>query len=468
MFDGSLVEAGGTLLPAPGAHATISKRIQPIPNTAQINVAVQAQASDLTFKTPPVLTTSISRRIGARGLTYCNWASGTLLWPSFLQGLFESSTSDENELTVMAENTSKFEIGYAALPVRRVQTPSASSDEADEDEELEQAAVGTSEPMETWGFLLHSSPYSLQLTMNYSRNIFGGGKAEEPPRSEWNYEGYQPQKETRISRAVRLEVTTTVDVINQGLGWMVTGTRQVSDFTHMGLGVGVQGNKGLVCTVTWRRLGQAIKVPIAICPLDHLESDIGVLAVVIPWITYSIVEFGFLRPRERRKQKQALAKERKRLRNLIQKRKVESIQAVNLMRDQVQRRQAREDDKNGLVILQAEYGYLPPNVRRRRDGEADEFSRMVDVTIPLAALVDQGQLTIPSQVIKVNNSFPGFRLGLTTYTSTVADIRILRSCTVYAQGPQNSISVCWRGARGGSARLGGCSHSYEIACGIRR
>nr|KMM67539.1 hypothetical protein CPAG_03873 [Coccidioides posadasii RMSCC 3488] len=398
----SVVEIGTSLFPSPAFQTSLSRRIQPIKGTRPLDFTVQGLFSDMSMKSAPTINTTISRGLGARGLTYCNLSTGKLSWPSFIQGIFSSLPSGDNEQPFAPGNASKFEIGYVALPVKRVQDKFGGADDDDEgaggDLGENGADRSSHEPLETWGFQLHSSPFSMQLSMNYARSFFGG-KLEEPHRSEWNYEGYHPRKRTTTSRAVRLEVTTTVDV-DLSFGWMVSGSRQVSNFTRMGLGVGVQGGKGLVCSLTWYRLGQSIKIPIALCPLEHLDGDVSVLAVMIPWIAYSIVEFGFLRPRQRRRQKLALARERKRLKALVSKRKAESIQAINLMREQVQRRQAREADRNGLVILEAQYGYVSAHSGRRRNSSADDFYKLIDVTIPVAALVDQGQLAIPSQVIK--------------------------------------------------------------------
>ncbi|WEW56160.1 hypothetical protein PRK78_001595 [Emydomyces testavorans] len=402
----SLVEVGSSLLPSPAFHTTFSKKVQLVKGTRPLSIAVQGLLSDMDFRSPPMISTSVSRGLGHRSLAYCNWSSGKLSWPSFIQGLFAPLALDENAQPVVLDNPSQFEIGYVALPVKRVQHQPPGADDDDEDFGggfAQTAADGSpDELLETWGLQLHSSPFSMQLSMNYARNLFSE-KVEEAPRSEWSYEGYQPQRVTGISRTVRLEVTTTVG-LNQSLGWMVSGSRQVGHFTRMGLAVEVQGGKGLVCSVTWQRLGQTIKLPIALWPVEYLSGDVGVLAVIIPWITYSIVEFGVLRPRERRRQKQALSRERKRLKKLVARRKEESIQAISLMREQVQRRQAREAEKNGLVILEARYGHVPSRFERRPDRDNDEFDKLVDVTIPVAALVDQGQLSIPGRVVKASSA----------------------------------------------------------------
>ena len=99
-----------------------------------------------------------------------------------------------------------------------------------------------------------------------------------------------------------------------------------------------------------------------------------------------------------------MARQQKKLRELVTKRKTESFQAISLMAEQVKRRQAKEARKDGLVILQAEYGHLPrPSRHSNEAGNIEDSSKIADVTVPVAALVDQGQLVIPGQVIKVGS-----------------------------------------------------------------
>lgn len=84
------------------------------------------------------------------------------------------------------------------------------------------------------------------------------------------------------------------------------------------------------------------------------------------------------------------------------KRRAESQQAIELMSEQVQRRQAKEAAQDGLVITKAEYGYWAPADKKLK-GDAAE-SKIIDVTIPVAALVDRSQLIIPRDTTKVNRN----------------------------------------------------------------
>lgn len=145
-------------------------------------------------------------------------------------------------------------------------------------------------------------------------------------------------------------------------------------------------------------MAKKINLPIAICPLGLVNPDVAALAVVIPWATYCGIEFGYIRRRERRRLRLELSKRQRALRKLISKKKYESQQAISLMSDQVRRRQAKEEVQGGLVITRAEYGYIPP-LDRGVNGDA-ALKRVIDVKIPVAALVDHSQLVIPCDIIK--------------------------------------------------------------------
>ncbi|PGH12416.1 hypothetical protein AJ80_06723 [Polytolypa hystricis UAMH7299] len=403
-FGGSIIEVGGSILPSPTVHTTITKAVPLVKGTRPLQVSLQTSFSDSPWKFPPTFVASATRQFGVRKIAFCNWGSGQLFWPELVKTIFSPVVSLgplEDTTLIHSGQPSKFEIGLVALPLRR---PAHSGRRAEDQEEdlgdedmdpLEHVAIGNSQ--ESWSCQIHTSPAALQLSVNYARNLFTS-KPEEPIWSEWNQEGYHPHSPSCDPRPVRLEIVTTIGV-DLSLGWMVSGTRRFGDFTRMGLGIGVEGHKGLVFSLSWNRLGQSIKLPIVVCPLEFVSENLSTLAVVVPWATYSAVEFCVLRPRERRRRRQEIARQRKRLRKLVGKRKADSAQAISLMREQVKRKQAREGSRDGLVILLAEYG-VPPSPRKKGDKDTESSGEMIDVTIPMAALVDQGQLVISHKVIK--------------------------------------------------------------------
>lgn len=396
----SILDVRTLLLPSPILATTITKAISPISKARPINVSLQTNISGSLRHSPPVVNLSLSRQLGINKIIYYNWSSGQLWWPAFISRLLErEATGDEPEIVSVTGGNSSFELGFMALP-RREKAKVSTGHEEEEDVLDETGGVVAStegETFESWGFQLHTSPMNIQLSANYARNLFATG-VEEPPVSEWNYEGHLPSKRPSSNRPIRLEIKTTVG-LDLSLGWSVSGTRQVGEFTRMGLKIGIKGGRGLVCSIRWSRLGQAIELPIAICPQDVVDADIGILAVTIPWLTYAAVEFGLLRPRERRRRRQAIAEQRKRLEKLVARRRKESLQAVELMSEQVNRRQDREKQRGGLVILAAEYGYSPKRSEKKKGANAGE--NMIDVTIPVAALVEQGQLILSNKVAKV-------------------------------------------------------------------
>lgn len=348
-------------------------------------------------------------------MAYCTWSSGTLEWPDIVRAIFSPLFALGPEEDAYITNPSKFAIGLVCPPQRRSELAEEEDEEEEgfadsDDAEHPVPPAAKFDPCETWSFEVNTSPESESITFNYRRDIFASNP-EEPLRSEWSAENHHAPQTTASSRAVRLQVQTALDS-DFSLAWMIAGSRRVGELTRMGLGIGVQGNRGLVFSVSWSRLGQSVKVPIAVCPLRVFNYDIGAIAVILPWATYAAVEFGILRPRERRRRQRSIARRRKELKKLTLKRKAESLQATSLMADQVKRRQSREAENHGLVILKAEYGYFPSSSSRRRRTEEDEnASQVIDVTIQVAALVDKRQLIISNQVIKVRLRIQSMGLG---------------------------------------------------------
>ncbi|EFE39358.1 DnaJ domain protein [Trichophyton verrucosum HKI 0517] len=388
----SSIEVGASLLPVSSLNLTVQKFLTPISGTYPFHVTVRTNMIHVPLLFPPHLHVLVQRRVGQGKVMICNWSSGFLNWPNFISNtlgpMINLIYGDYKALVFLVD--SKFELGLKIFSEKSIR--GTDDEHMDEDEE-------EAENSGTWSLLLHSSPTSILLTLNYEKDLFTT-RPEQPALSQWSYEGYTPPQEVINSPPVRLEVTATTSM-DLSIGWMISGSRKVGNFTRMGLGIGMQGNMGLVCSITWSRLGQKLTIPIAICPLELVNTDIASMAVMVPWLTYALMEFGFWRPRQRRKQKKAIAKQQRRVQRLMAKRRAESLEAIELMKDHVTRRQDMEEQRGGLVILHAEYGYIPPEstFKISRPGSRANES-MVDVTIPVAALVDQGQLNIPRSIVK--------------------------------------------------------------------
>lgn len=74
----------------------------------------------------------------------------------------------------------------------------------------------------------------------------------------------------------------------------------------------------------------------------------------------------------------------------LAQRKAEADQAQMILTDSARRKMKAEESKQGLVIIEAWYG--------KKDGKHED---LVDVTIPVQALVNDSKLTIPGGHSKV-------------------------------------------------------------------
>ena len=406
----STVQLGALALPEPSIQGTVNKSITLVKNTFPLNLGVQANVVESPLRSPPSLSVSASRNLSPTSLMYGSWASGTLSWPHLIESIFALAVTPipKDEISQLAQaRPAEFQLGFytATRKSAKHEIESEAEDDngeffATEDSDTSADVRTTSESLQSWDVSIQNSPPNLRLSVTYSRKLFAD-KTEAPKLSEWNLEGYHPNQQMQGDRSVRLHVSTSVDA-DLSFGWTVTGARRFGELSQVGLSVGIEGKMGLVVSLTWRRLGQSIKLPVVLCPLEY-ANDIAPLAVIVPWLTFSAVEFGFLRPRQRRKRQQLVLKQSKKLKRVVAKRKDESQEAVNLMRDHVKRRQSKEFAKDGLVILHAEYGHDRSQSDRKSGESGPEYTeQMADVTIPLAALVDQSQLAIPSKVDKVS------------------------------------------------------------------
>lgn len=410
------------ILPFPFVNTSITKAITPIPGTNPFKVVFTSRFMNWPHMTPPSVALATSKQIGQRKHAFCSWSSGTLAWPrAIYQFLNPGDPSGIGAGIAMAafQQPSSFNIGLISEPERPQNVVSIDDEDDDQEhaeeeeqdpalQELQDKTRRSSQAAESWQVQLQASPAQGALTFNYGRNVFSGKPATEPARSEWSSEGHYGVAREPETRAVRLELTTTA-TLGLSLAFNVEAVRQVGEFTRMGLGVGLEGAQGIAMTVSWSRLGQKIRLPITICSLENFNWDVAIAALVFPWVAYCAAEFGYLRPRERKKRRRLIAKKQRQLRRLIPKKKADSAQAVELMAEQVLRRQAREKAQNGLVIVRAEYGYLPPSTsssKRYKKGHDPADYEVIDVTIPVAALVDRSQLVISRETVKVSISHP--------------------------------------------------------------
>jgi len=393
----STVSAEALILPIPTLKTTVNHAFQPVSGTRPISVSASSIITRSLWESPPSFEVQATKQVAERKVAFLTWSSGFVGWPALLQESFPSLGLSLESAYNSGVSASTLQIGLLSQPKQRSKVVELDEEEDDELHEYMQRQKEVDRAAEFWQTYLTATPAGGGIGLTYSRNLFSGKPADDPVRSEWSGEGYFPMAKMEEPRAVRLEVTSILS-IDGSISWGIKGTRRVGEYTKMSLGVGLAQN-GVVATVSWNRLGQGIKLPIVLCPATEASHDAAALATVFPWLAYCAIEFGYIRPRDRKRRRQAAARRHKELTKLIPKKRQESEQAIELMYDQVQRRQAREEAQNGLIIKKAEYGYIPPSNKKPKNGFTEP--RVIDVTVPVAALVDRSQLVIPQNSIKV-------------------------------------------------------------------
>lgn len=357
---------------------------------------------------PPVVDLKIYRELDDHRMLFCTWSSGSHLWPGFVARLFSplAALGLNRPPQLLSWKQSNMSLGINSWSegnsaVARRENPRYGDDLMGAAEKNHETGASVS-----WGCQINASPQGGALSVEYGRDLFG--TASKPPvLSEWTKSGRAVDPRTSIKAmkaasplGVRLDVKATISP-NFEMTWEVRGTRQVGDFTHVGLGVHLKQAIGLVISFSWNRLGQTIDIPVLVCPTAFLSTKTVMWALAVPWVTYVAVDRGIIQTRARRQRKADKLRLRSELREAFERRKAEAAEAVTLMKDQVDSRQRGEQQRGGLVVLKAEYGVVQSPRQHPPKGNIWKRGQVADVTVPVAALVDSGQLVIPANLRKV-------------------------------------------------------------------
>ena len=234
-------------------------------------------------------------------------------------------------------------------------------------------------------------------------------------------------------RGIRAQLKSSLNLMG-ALSTSISFTRPIATHSRLGLSISIESTEpGVVFGIAFRRLGQKIEIPILATKFvdseDLASRGFNVLGVGVASIAFGwwIWETGIVRTWERRQRKLGMAKRKRGLREKVEKGKREAQEAVALMRDGVVRKMMREKVNGGLVVLEATYG--PPEKgekgvmgvlgRRRERKEGEEGARRIDVKVPVAAWVENSQLIIPGNILKVARTLSpvgkrtNMRIGLT-------------------------------------------------------
>ncbi|CAI2170568.1 11680_t:CDS:10 [Funneliformis geosporum] len=184
--------------------------------------------------------------------------------------------------------------------------------------------------------------------------------------------------------------TSTTLSTTGGLTLVLLGERKITEHTKASLAV----EYGFPHGITFKC---RISIPILVSP--EFNFKIILWGTFLPIITMAAVEQTILIPMRQKKKAEKIAAFRELHAELIENRKREATEATRLLLPSVERKTEMEREKDGLVILEAWYGNVSS-----LNGEVplEERSDVIDVKIPVQALVHESQLTIPGRYSKSN------------------------------------------------------------------
>lgn len=397
LLAGNQMALQATILPAPMLTTRIGRGF------GQNAVSAHATFVGLpSFALAPITECSLTRRLALRHSLAIGFNTGGVTW---LQGL-----RDVFKLPKVGQVRSGFaSLSYIYHPIG---SAVADAEEA-AGNPMTSAGQRTSRSKRTEAYTVSLNTGLLvrgvQAKFSWARTFFVG----TPVGSQ------RPQLQSRSAKptgvGIRLGVDTTLHITG-AMKYTLRASRKVFENTVVGINVscgGATGMGGIQIDLSWSRLGQKISLPVVVAPVPN--SRMMVYSTAIPLLAYTAAELLWLRPRDRQRRQSEAARVRRALRSKTLRCKRAAEEATEVLRTSVQRKMAAERTAGGLVILAATYGTAAPEAKtmakagalERRDagggggGGGDGGGKLVaDVTIAVAALVDQGQLSLPRGVDK--------------------------------------------------------------------
>lgn len=378
LLAGNQVAVTGIVLPVPMLSTQITR---PFGQNALTTRATFIGLPSLTQA--PVVECNLVRRLAIRHSVHIGIHTGSTKWLANLSELFKLPALG----TVRNGHAS---MGYIYQPIS---SPTESQDGSEEDETSNAPHISSStrsKRSEAYGVVITSGLQAggIQAKLTWGRTFFVG----TPFTMQTRTPRLNPAK-AHQNVGVRLGAEASI-YITGAAHYTLKATRKVLENTIVGVTVSMGsdsgGEAGVVLGLTWSRLGQKFSVPVILAPIPN--TRFLMYATAAPVLTYIVTELLWLRPRERKLREQEAARMRRTQRSKTLRRRRAAEEAAEIMRPSVERKMEAERASGGLVVLSATWGKAAKN--------GDSNGLVADVTIALSALVEQGQLVLPTGVDK--------------------------------------------------------------------
>ncbi|KAG0050720.1 hypothetical protein BGZ83_004504 [Gryganskiella cystojenkinii] len=224
---------------------------------------------------------------------------------------------------------------------------------------------------------------------DFSSLALGFSSADENGSSQAEIQTGIMQSHLSVDHTWTLDSATRVRVggslsTTAGINASIGGDRKITQHTKVGLAVEFGLSGGVAFNIKVKRLGQSLTMPIILSA--EFNPRLVLWATVLPICAITALDMGYVKPKRRRQRQEKLKELRQVHAEFIATQKKEAQEAIDLLRESTDRKRQYEQDRDGLVIIEAVYGNLQA---------APELDLVADVTIPVQALVNNSQLSMP-------------------------------------------------------------------------
>lgn len=332
----------------------------------------------------PSMGLAVHRRVGDGTAFVALDAGDWSLWPAQEcreYSRFSQVTKKFANATAPFRNAPTAEVGYTVssydmgLRAGRAFTRPAERGVRGMDCNLDDDANGS------WTASLGATTDTLAGYLRYGRDLFSSVSPSQalvlPP-------GNSRHKTSGIRAEVELGATQQRDFF-----LALRTLKRIGRFSKVGFEVGISPSN-LHFSLYWSRLNQRISIPLLLATKSNISTELLFWSTIVPFLGFSAMEFLYWRPRSKAKRSRSIeGLSKDDLQEYISRRRAEADELTVVLASGVEPRQRAEREGGGLVILSAKYrvSCAPP----------DEIA---DVTVAVAALVDDGKLLIPKGLRK--------------------------------------------------------------------
>ncbi|EIW67351.1 hypothetical protein M231_02507 [Tremella mesenterica] len=203
---------------------------------------------------------------------------------------------------------------------------------------------------------------------------------------------------TRVMGGLKLKIGAMLGTT--GISGFVDGEGRVTETTKFGVLLQAELGGGVTMSLKFNRLGQKITIPILLS--QNLNPYIVFGSTVIPTVSYVALYRLYLLPRKRRRTANRIKQLREENAEYIEQKRIEALEALTLMERPTSLKVIAEREKHGLIILSAQYGPTYAFTDKGIREESLSQGLIIDVTIPIQALVNDSKLFIPGGRAKYN------------------------------------------------------------------